>query len=82
MLQYVKGGQWRMLKTFEEKITYAVEKVKILKEEKSSLEKRIGELESIIGSKDQEIEKLTSERVNIKAQIEDLFNELESIELK
>ncbi len=71
-----------MLKTFEEKITYAVEKVKILKEEKSGLEKRIGELESIIDSKNQEIEKLTSERVNIKSQIEDLFNELESIELK
>ncbi|MGD0283830.1 MAG: hypothetical protein ABSB95_15895 [Dissulfurispiraceae bacterium] len=70
-----------MLKTFEEKITYAVEKIKILKEEKTSLEKRVEELESILKSKDEEIDKLLVEKTSIKTSIEDLFNELESIEL-
>ncbi|MBZ0155698.1 MAG: DUF724 domain-containing protein [Alphaproteobacteria bacterium] len=71
-----------MLKNFEEKITYAVEKVKTLKEEKSALERRIQELEEIVTSKDQEIERLTAEKSAIKQQIENLFTELESIEVK
>jgi chromosome segregation ATPase len=68
-----------MLKTFEEKITYAVEKVKMLKEEKINLEKRIKELEDMIKSKDSEIDKLVSEKSAIRTQIEDLFHELDSI---
>ena len=68
-----------MLKTFEEKITYAVEKVKMLKEDKVKLEKRIEELEDIIKSKDREIDKLTGEKSAIRTQIEDLFHELDSI---
>lgn len=71
-----------MLKTFEEKLTYAIEKVKTLKEEKNNLEREIEGLRDSLRLKDQEIERLTLERSTIKAQIEDLFNELESIELK
>jgi len=70
-----------MLKTFEEKITYAVEKIKILKEEKNILDRRIEELESMLRVKEQEVDKLTVEKASIKSQIEDLFNELDSIEL-
>ena len=71
-----------MLKTFEEKLTYAIEKVKTLKEEKNNLEREIEGLRDSLRLKDQEIERLTLERSTIKTQIEDLFNELESIELK
>ena len=71
-----------MLNTFEEKITYAVEKIKMLKEEKNNLGKQIEKLESMIRSKDNEIDKLMVEKASIKTQIEDLFNELDSIELK
>lgn len=71
-----------LLKTFEEKIAYAVEKVKALKEEKTNLEKKIREFENIIKSKDHEIEKITSEKTAVKTQIEALLKELDSIELK
>jgi chromosome segregation ATPase len=71
-----------MLKSFEEKIAYAVEKIKILKDEKTNLEKRVEELEEMMKSKDEEIDKLIIEKTAIKTRIEDLFNELESIELK
>jgi FtsZ-binding cell division protein ZapB len=71
-----------LLKTFEEKIAYAVEKVKALKEEKNNLEKKIRELENIIKSKDHEIEKITSEKTAVKTHIEALLKELDSIELK
>ena len=66
-----------LLKTFEEKIAYAVEKVKALKEEKNNLEKKIRELENIIKSKDHEIEKITSEKTAVKTQIEALLKELD-----
>lgn len=71
-----------MMKTFEEKIAYAVEKVKSLKDEKNRLEKKIGELEDVLESKDQEIERLTVEKAAIKGQIESLLNILESLEAK
>jgi hypothetical protein len=71
-----------MLNTFEEKITYAVEKIKMLKEEKNNLVKQMEELENIMKSKDNEIDKLMAEKALIKTQLEDLFNELDSIELK
>ena len=70
-----------MFKTFEEKISFAVEKVKALKEEKTGLEERIKELENTLRQKDLDIEKLTSEKTFIKSQIEDLLNELEPVEL-
>jgi len=71
-----------MLKTFEEKIAYAVEKIKMLKEEKNNLVKQLEELESVIKSKDNEIDKLGVEKASIKTRLEDLFNELDLIELK
>ncbi|HXW69530.1 MAG TPA: hypothetical protein VEJ88_07950 [Dissulfurispiraceae bacterium] len=71
-----------MLKTFEEKITFAVEKIKMLKEEKNNLVKQLEELESVIKSKDNELDKLMLEKASIKTQLEDLFNELDSIEFK
>ena len=71
-----------MLNTFEEKITYAVEKIKMLKEEKNNLGKQMEELERIIRAKDNEIDKLMVEKASIKTQLEELFNELDSIELK
>ncbi len=71
-----------MLNTFEEKITYAVEKIKMLKEEKNNLVKQIEDLERMMKSKDNEIDKLMVEKASIKTQLEDLFNELDSIELK
>jgi len=71
-----------ILKTFEEKIAVAVEKVKTLKEEKNSLEKRVEDLEDAIRLKDQEIERLTLEKLSVKNQIEDLLNELDSVGLK
>ena len=70
-----------MFKTFEEKISFAVEKVKALKEEKTGLEEKIKELEISLKQKDLDIEKLTSEKTFIKSQIEDLLNELEPVEL-
>ncbi len=69
-----------ILKTFEEKITIAVQKIKNLKDERDSLEKKVKELEYIIQNKDQEIEKLTTEKIEIKNQIEKLLKELESIQ--
>lgn len=79
---FLKEAFVETLKTFEEKITYAVEKIKILKEEKNSLEKKVAEFDSVIRQKEQEIERLASEKTYIKTQLEDLFNELDSIELK
>ena len=71
-----------MLKTFEEKVSYAIEKIKALKEEKAALEKQLEELRNIVRLRDQEIERMSSEKVQIRGQLEGLFNELESIELK
>jgi chromosome segregation ATPase len=69
------------LKNLDEKIADAIQKVKILKEEKTALEKRVKDLEALLDDKNQEIERLSSEKVNIKSQIGDLLNELEAIEL-
>ncbi|BCB96653.1 hypothetical protein JZK55_15750 [Dissulfurispira thermophila] len=71
-----------VLKTFDEKIAIAVEKVRSLKEEKERLEKRVKELEDALRLKDIEIERLGMEKSSIKNQIEDLLNELETIGLK
>ena len=77
-----KEASVEALKTFEEKIAVAVEKVKILKKEKNSLEKRVEELQDALRLKDMEIERLTLEKSAIKNQIENLLNELESIDIK
>lgn len=71
-----------ILKTFDEKIAIAVEKVKTVKEERDRLRKRVEELEGVIKSRDLEIERLNTEKASIKQQIEDLLNELDSIGLQ
>jgi chromosome segregation ATPase len=68
------------VKNLDAKISGAIEKVKMLKEEKTALERRIRELEGLLDKKNEEIEMLKSDKVTIKAQIEDLLNELETIE--
>jgi predicted nucleic acid-binding Zn-ribbon protein len=74
------------LKTFEEKIAIAMEKIKTLKEQKYALEQKVKALEETIARtiarKDEEIEKLSLEKTSIKEQIEGLLSELDSIELK
>lgn len=69
------------LKNLDEKIANAVGKVKALKEEKVVLERRIRELEAKLIEKDREVEKLSSEKAAIKNQVEDLLNELETLEI-
>jgi len=68
------------LKNLEEKITTAVERVKALKEEKIDLEKKIKKLEALLDEKNQEVESLKSEKSSIGSQLEELLNELETIE--
>jgi chromosome segregation ATPase len=69
------------LKNLEEKITAAVERVKALKEEKTDLEKKIKKLEALLDEKNQEVESLKSEKSSIGIQLEELLNELETIEI-
>ena len=69
------------LKNLEEKITAVVDRVKALKEEKNSLERKIRELEVLLNEKNQVIESLTAEKTSIKTQVEELLTELETIEL-
>ncbi len=76
-----EGRPLDRLKNLEEKITTAVERVKSLKEEKISLDKKIKELETILNEKNQEIEALKSEKTSIKNQVEELLTELETLEL-
>ncbi len=69
------------LKELDEKIAGAIEKVKALKAEKAELQKKVIELENTIKEKDAEIKSLSSDRSNVRGQIESLLEELESIEL-
>lgn len=68
------------LKNLEEKINAAVERVKALKEEKTLLEKKIRDYESVLEDKNREIEVLKSEKSSIGSQIQELLDELETIE--
>ena len=75
------------LKELDNKITAAINKVKQLKEEKAaleakaaSLEGKLHDMEGRLAEKDEEIRRLSSEKLSIKDQIEDLLGELESIE--
>jgi len=70
------------MQSVEEKIAQAIEKVRILKEEKNAVEKRNRDLEETLRVKEQEIERLSNEKTTIKTQIEDLIRELDSFELK
>jgi len=69
------------LKNLEEKIATAVERVKALKEEKISLERKIRELESLLDDKNREVESLKDEKTTIKSQVEELLEELETLEI-
>ncbi len=69
------------LKNLEEKITAAVERVKALKEDKALLERKIRDLESLLDERNQEIETLKSEKSSIGSQLEELLNELDTIEI-
>jgi chromosome segregation ATPase len=69
------------LKNLEEKIAVAVDRVKALKEEKASLEKKIRELQAVLDEKNQEIESLRNEKTSIKSQVEELLEELETLEI-
>lgn len=70
------------LKDLEGKIVAVIEKVRILKEERIFMERRIRELEVLINEKNQEIEQLKSEKNIVKNQIEGLLRELEELELE
>lgn len=63
------------------KLALVIEKVKSLKDEKARLENRVQELEGLLAKKDGEIEAASMDKHNIKEQINDLLNELESIQL-
>lgn len=69
------------LKNLEEKIATAVDRVKALKEEKISLEKKIKELEALLNDKNREVESLKDEKTSIKSQVEELLEELETLEI-
>lgn len=69
------------LRNLDEKITDAISKVRALKEERESLERRVQELEILLNEKNEEIERLKSEKVAVKGQIEDLLREIESLEI-
>jgi FtsZ-binding cell division protein ZapB len=70
------------LRSLENKIATAIERVKTLKEEKINMERKIKELEGLLNEKNQEVEQLRSEKNGIKSQIEALLNEVETIELE
>jgi chromosome segregation ATPase len=74
-------GKLEILRNLDEKIAEAINRVKALKEEKQTLERRVQELEAIVNEKNEEIERLRSEKVAVKAQIEDLLREIESLEI-
>jgi chromosome segregation ATPase len=65
----------------EEKIATAVDRVKALKEEKISLERKIRELEALLNDRNREVESLKNEKTLIKSQLEELLEELETLEI-
>lgn len=70
------------LKSLEDKISTAIERVKTLKEEKAITERKIKELERLLDEKNQEVEQLKSEKNVIKGQLEALLSEIETLELE
>ncbi|MDX9714234.1 MAG: cell division protein ZapB [Dissulfurispiraceae bacterium] len=70
-----------LLKTFDEKIAAAVEKVKALKDENGELKLKLREYETLLAIKDEELQKLSGEKTSIRDQIEELLEELDSIEI-
>ena len=70
------------LKSLEDKIANAIERVKTLKEEKAVTDRKIKELEEMLNEKNQELEQLRAEKGLVKNQLETLLGEIESIELE
>ncbi len=73
-------GPLEKLKSLEDKISTAIERVKTLKEEKVLFERKIRELERLLDEKSQEVEILRSEKNVIKSQLESLLAELDTLE--
>lgn len=67
------------LKSLEDKITTAIDRVKTLKEEQFIMHRRIKELEGVLNEKNEEIEQLRYEKDIIRNQIEGLLDELETL---
>jgi gamma-glutamyl:cysteine ligase YbdK (ATP-grasp superfamily) len=67
------------LKSLEDKITTAIDRVKTLKEEQFIMQRKIKELEGILNEKNEEIEQLRYEKDIIRNQIEGLLDELETL---
>jgi len=67
------------LKSLEDKITTAIDRVRTLKEEQFIMQRRIKELEGILNEKNEEIEQLRYEKDIIRNQIEGLLDELETL---
>jgi FtsZ-binding cell division protein ZapB len=78
---FLTGGS-TVMNTVEEKIAQVIEKVRILKGEKEALEKRNMVLQEALRAKEQEIERLASDKQTVKDQIEGLLSELENLEIK
>ena len=68
------------LKNLETQISGAIDKIRLLKDAKTTLEKRVSELESMLDMKNEELLRVTGEKNSIKDQIEGLLNELQNIE--
>jgi chromosome segregation ATPase len=75
-----EGRSLDRLKNLEEKINAAVERVKALKEEKTLLERKLRDYEAVLEDKNREIEALKSEKSSIGSQIQELLDELDTIE--
>lgn len=69
------------LKSLEDKISTAIERVKTLKEEKILFERKIREFERLLDEKSQEVEQLRAEKNAIKYQLESLLSELDTLEV-
>jgi len=68
------------LRSLEDKISSAIERVKTLKDEKAVSERRIRELEQMLDEKNQEVEMLKADKNAIKGQLESLLEEIETLE--
>ncbi len=64
-----------------EKISNAIEKVKALKQERDTLHQRVAELEALLAERDREINRLETERTSLRSQLQELLQELESIQI-
>ena len=70
------------LRSLEDKIATAIERVKTLKEEKAITDRKIKELEEILDEKNQELQQLRAEKSVVKNQLETLLGEIETIEFE